>query len=444
MGTFVENKTARCANGSLLERGGVLWRTILAGQGMLCLIDQCIVSAANFLTGVIIARTCLKEELGLYMLGLSLILFMTDSQTSLIATPYMIYAPRLKDRTHALYSGSTLMHQLALCMLAMLGLLGGAIAVTHGIGPHTMAPVLWTLVVIVPILMLREYVRRICFACLKLTSVLLFDAYIALGQVCGLLLLSHSRFLSARSAYLVIGLAAGLAVTAWLSSNRTSFTVRTGELIGDLKRNWHCGKWIFASGLVWAASMYLYPWFLAAFHGTASAGVWAACLGVVAFGNPALMGIQNFLGPKIAHVYAAQGTVVLRRFVLKASAAYSVPMLLFSAAIVFWGDRLVVLLYGHQYAGNGVVVTVLGLNLFVCAAAFSFSRALFAIERADLDFLVNFVALIVMLTLGLWLVRSVGVAGAAFGVLIANVAASAARVVTFGMLARSEVTKQAA
>jgi hypothetical protein len=52
-------------------------------------------------------------------------------------------------------------------------------------------------------------------------------------------------------------------------------------------------------------------------------------------------------------------------------------------------------------------------------AAFSFSPT-DAIERADLDFLVGFAALFVMVTLGFWLVRAFGPLGAAFGLLAAN------------------------
>src|SRR5580692_2008359 len=52
-------------------------------QGIVSLADQAVASATNFVTGVIIARTCSKEELGLYMLGFSLILLMTDLQSSL-------------------------------------------------------------------------------------------------------------------------------------------------------------------------------------------------------------------------------------------------------------------------------------------------------------------------------------------------------------------------
>ncbi len=99
-------------------------------QGIVSLADQAVASVTNFVTGVIIARACSKEEFGLYMLGFSLILLMTDLQTSLITTPYMVYAPRLKGRAHALYTGSTLIHQLAFCLITMLGVVCGAFAVT--------------------------------------------------------------------------------------------------------------------------------------------------------------------------------------------------------------------------------------------------------------------------------------------------------------------------
>jgi O-antigen/teichoic acid export membrane protein len=431
MGTVLETDTISWAKRGLARRGLALWSTPTARQGILSLVDQGVVSATNFLTGVIIARACSKEELGLYMLGFSLILLVTDLQMSLIATPYMVYAPRLKDDAHALYTGSTLIHQLALCFLIVLALTGGVIVIRHGVGPRGLGPVLWALVGVIAFIMLREYARRTCFACLKVKRALLLDTCIAVGQIGGLLLLAYFGLLSAGRAYWVIGFVCGIAALGWLWSERSFYRLEISESLADLKKNWIFGKWVFASGLVWAVSMNLYPWLLAVFHGTASTGVWAACLGVVALGNPAVLGVLNFLGPKIAHVYAQEGARALRRFVLRASVAFALPMLLFGLAMIFRGGRVVTLLYGHQYAGNGLVVAILAFNLAVSAVAFSFSRALLAIERADVDFLVSFVALFIMLTLGLWLVRSFGIPGAALGMLIANTAASGVRAFAF-------------
>jgi len=413
-------------------------------QGFLSLADQAVASITNFATGVIIARSSSKEEFGLYMLGFTLMLLVTDLQTSLIATPYMVYAPRFKGKAHALYTGSTLIHQVVFSLLATLVVACAAFASGLGVGPRGLEPVLWALTGVGALLMLREFVRRICFAHLKLKTVFLFDTFIGTGQIGGLLILAHFKLLSASRAYWLIGLACGLGTLCWLWTNRNLYHLRMDEAFADLKRNWVFGKWVFASGLLWTGSTNLYPWLLAFFHGTAAAGVFAACLGVVSASNPALLGIQNFLGPKIAHVYAASGQRALRTFVLKISATLAVPVSLLTVALILWGDRFIALLYGSRYSGNGLVVAILALNLLVTAVAFSFSRALFAIERADLDFALNLAAISIMLTLGLWLVRMYGPLGAALGLLAANLVTSVVRAGAFLRLPARTLVEQEA
>ena len=250
-------------------------------QNAVSLTDQGVASAANFLTGIIIARACSKEGLGLYMLGFSLVLLVMDMQTSLIATPYMMYVPRLKDKARALYTGSALIHELAFCMIALLGVMCGAFAIAKGFGPRALEPVLRTLVFVIALIMLREHARRISFARMKLKTALIFDTCIAVGQISALLVFARFGLLSVSRAFWVIGLVCGIAVVGWLWSDRGFYDPQIGESLADLKKNWLLGKWVFASGLVWTISMNLYPWLLATFHGVASTGVWAACLGVV-------------------------------------------------------------------------------------------------------------------------------------------------------------------
>ena len=180
--------------------------------------------------------------------------------------------------------------------------------------------------------------------------------------------------------------------------------------------------------------MNLYPWLLAFFHGTASVGIWAACLGAASMGNPAVAGLQNFVGPKLAHVYAENGTSSLHRAAWKATALMAVPAVFFSTVMVIWGGRVLQVLYGSKYAGSGAVVAILALGLSATALAFGFSRALFAIERADIDLIVNFVALGVLLAIGVWLVRASGPLGAAYAFLIASVASLVLRGAAFGIL----------
>ena len=400
-------------------------------QGLFSLADQGVASITNFVTGVILARACSKEEFGLYMLAFTLILLVTDMQTALIATPYMVYGPRLKGRAQALYSGSTLIHQMAFSIAAMIALGVGVLLTHFGWGPHGIGPVLWVLLAVISLIMFREFVRRMCFAQLRVGAALIFDVGIGIAQIGGLLLMAHFGLLSPSRAFLLIGLICGIGGACWLWVNRRSYSPRFREAISDLKLNWRFGKWVFASGLLWTVSTNIYPWLLAFFHGTAAAGVFAACAGVVSAGNPALLGIQNFVGPKIAHEYAAHGPYALRRLTLKISGLIAIPVLALTVVLVIWGDRFVGMLYGHQYMGNRWPIAVLACNLPIVVIAFSFSRALLAIERADLDFWLNLIAIAMMASAGVWLVRGYGPLGAALGMVVATIVPSCARVALF-------------
>lgn len=417
--------------------GIVLFSRLATGKGFIALADQAVASATNFLTGVIIGRACTKEQFGLYMLGFSIVLFVMSLQTSLISTPYMVYSPRLKGSARVRYTGSVLIHQLGLSILAVIALAVGGVALSFGVGPQGLAPVVWALVVVITFILVREYARRVCFANLRFKTALILDSCVAVVQIGGLLLLAYLGLLSASMTYWIVGLACGIAAVGWLISKRKTFALQLTRAISDFGRNWSFGKWVFASGLLWALSMNLYPWILAAFHGTASTGVWAACFGVTAIGNPLLLGMQNFFGPKIAHSYAEGGPIILRRFVIKASGFFTLLITPFCVALLLFGGSLIVVLYGDKYAGNGLVVSILALNLLVSTVAFSFSRALFAMERADVDFAVNFVALFILLTLGFWLVKAFGPLGVACALLTGNTTATAVRYILFSRLVRS-------
>ncbi|MFH1931754.1 MAG: oligosaccharide flippase family protein [Pseudomonadota bacterium] len=392
-------------------------------KGLATLADQSVVSATNFLTGVIVGRACTKEEFGLYMLGLTIVFFLVGIQTSLISTPYMLFSPHLKGSSHSQYTGSTLIHQFALSALAIFAMGVTGLVLSFGVGPQGLAPVVWTLVVVVSFIMLKSYVRQICFAVLKMKTAFLIDSCVAIVQVSFIYLLSYLGLLSASLVYWVVGIASGIIAIVWIISNQKAFTIRANHVISDFMRNWSSGKWVSASGLLWIISLNLYPWILVGFHGTDSAGVWAACLGIVALLNPLLLGGQNLLGPTIAHFYVEEGPIRMCRLILKASLFFSVPMMFFCTVLWAFGDPLVVLVYGDKYAGNGLLVTILALNLLLTAATFSFSRGLLIMKRADIDFAVNLAGLIILLTLGLWLVKAFGPLGAAYGLLVIRIVA---------------------
>ena len=144
-------------------------------KDMSALADQAVVSATNFFTGVIIGRTCAKEQLGLYMLGFTIVLFVTGIQQALISTPYVVYSPRLEGLAHARYTGSTLLHQLGLSgiIMMLLALIGGSLS--FGIGPEGLPAVCRSLSISIAFIMFRQYIRYVCFAGMRMLTALSLD-----------------------------------------------------------------------------------------------------------------------------------------------------------------------------------------------------------------------------------------------------------------------------
>ena len=117
--------------------------------------------------------------------------------------------------------------------------------------------------------------------------------------------------------------------------------------------------------------------------------------------------------------------------VLRYSTLFAIAIVPFGLILVLFGNIVVGTVYGEKYLGNGAVVAVLGVNLVVTAFRFSFSRALFVMNRAKSDFLINAATLCIMMTIGIWCVIKFGPLGVAVGILVGNVAASILKFLVF-------------
>lgn len=417
------------------------WETV--STSLATFIDQAIVSGTSFCLSVIIARTSSKDELGLYVLGMSIVLFVIGLQNSLITMPYIFHSPRPDGRIDARYAGSTLIHACCLSILVVIVLIGAASITSHRVGISGLGSVIWALSGVITFVLLREYARMVCFAWRQPGVAITMDLLGAGIQISGLLLLSRMRLLSAAAAFWLTGIAFGLALLWWIASQRKNFEVNWSTVRPDLRLNWSFGKWIVAGGLIYTARSSLYPWFLASLHGTAATATFAACMGVTLFTNPFLLAFSNFLGPKAAHNFANGGIVGLLRVVYKTTLLVSVFLTVFAVGIFIVGDKLIVLIYGNQYAGSGPIISVLALSLVAGAVTLGFDAALYALNRPNAIFHANVLGLCITLFFGFWMAKYFGPLGAAYGLLAASVVTSISKYVSFSRLLKDESVKDA-
>jgi O-antigen/teichoic acid export membrane protein len=403
-----------------------------SAQHTMALIDQTVVSGTSFLTTILIGRWCGVDELGVYSLGLSMLVSWACVQESLISLPYTIYWRRSGQEARAEYAGNVLIHQGMLSVLAVVVLAVTAVLLRLAGTVPGLATVTGVLAVMIPFAMLREFGRRFAFAHLHMTKTLLLDLAVAAMQLAGLSWLAFSGVLSAATAFVATGAACALTGMLWLYLARESFVLREGHVRRTMQRSWALGKWLFASQVALFVQAYISYWLLAWTVGTAATGVYAACMTVVLFSNPLILGLSNILAPRAALALAQGGGAKLRRDVLRDTLLLGGAMILFCTVVLFAGEDVMRLLYhGQQYEGHGHTVTVLALAMLASAVGMPAANGLATIERPDAVFRTALFAVVLSVVLMWFMVAEWGLAGAAYGFLAGNLAASVGRWVAF-------------
>jgi O-antigen/teichoic acid export membrane protein len=394
------------------------------GKGAATVADQAVVSATNFVTGVIIGRACSKDELGFYMLGFTIMLFANGIQQALILSPYIVFSAKRPGAGLRRYTGSSLIHQLVLCSITALVLALASFILSLVNDSQRLNAILWALATVMPFILLREFARQVSFARLQVGVALLLDCGAFVVQMGGLLLLAHIGALSSSRAYWIIGGACSVTSLVWVVWSRHAFVFSLDHVLPDLQQNWRLARWLFGSSVGRAASSQMYPWILTAFHGAAATGVLAACRGILFAANPFLIGLQNFLGPKFAHEFHKNGSGGLYRATVRAVLVIAAVMGVFCLAMLLFGGSILTFVYGAKYAGYGLVIAVLALAQLVSAVNAPITSSLMAMERTDVEFKCSLAAVVVMSTIGFWLVKSYGPLGVGYGLLAGAVAST--------------------
>jgi O-antigen/teichoic acid export membrane protein len=418
------------------------WRTW--GVHALALADQAVVSAASFLTTVIIARWTFPNELGLYSIGISLLVSSLSIQESLISLPYTIQQHRA-PASAAEHAGSSLTHSVLLSAFGIVVLAVTALALSaNGAEPQFRA-MTWTLAGVLPFAFLREFARKFSLAHLQPGQALILDSAVAAIQLAGLGWIGWTGWMSNVTACAALGVACALAAIPWLCFSRRKFVIRWDwdQVLTTTRQSWGLGKWLFAGQITVSLQGYMVYWLLAMVAGTAATGVFAACMSVVMFANPLITGFTNIMTPRAVSALKEGGGALLRRQMIRDGLLLSAAMTAFCVVVLFFGDDVMGLLYpGKQYEGQGHTVTVLAVALLASAVGTPASVALASMERPRAIVWAGSVGVVITGVLVWLLMVEWNLAGAAYGFLCGNLAAAVGRWVAFLTLVSDRETRR--
>ncbi len=394
-----------------------------ARQGVLALFDQGIASTTTFLTMLILARVCTPEEVGIYSLCLSLVLFASMIQARGLSVPYMVFSAQRQDAALASLLGSTLVHQLILALLTVLAacLYSGYLFATEG--ASTMAfSVLALCVAIVPY-MLREFLRTVCFAHFRLRTALVVDGLVFLLQVGLLLAMAWLEKLTIPYSFLAISVACAFGALSWfVGKPKVEFTFDRRAIQAHWKQHWTYSRWLVYGRLLGDGCQVAMPWIVAGLIDRSAAGVLAVCVTLAGFSWVFVRGLNNLLQPRAIRAFNKYGKKGLHVELFRSAAIYSVVLGTVCVIFVLGGSWLLEKIFGPEFSWANSVLVILSVNTLVTSLALTSSNGLNALQLPEANFWGE-VATFIAISLTVYpLISEFGVAGAAWSMLFGAIA----------------------
>jgi len=383
-----------------------------AVQAMLSLADQAVFSGTSFVTAVIVGRATPPDVLGLYYLTLTIAYIAIGLQEAMIAAPYAILSARRTGRDLVEFTGSTWIHYFAWSGICVLGLVT-AVAALQMSGGANVVNGLETLIVVLPLLLLRECIRRFAFARLRPAVALVIDAAVSSFQLGALLALWYLDRLTLVAIFVTMAVSCALPSFVWLFINRSSTIFVRQRVVPDWLAKWSMAQWSLASFLLSNTIPFVMPWIVGVAVGEAAAGIYGASATLIGVTNVLILGVSNFLMPKAAEALAERGVSGLKRVLLAMAALFVVLIGAFCVAILVTGDAIPVFVYGAEFKGTGSLVATLSANILVAALGMIAAQCMLVVGRQKHNFVIDICMFSTTMIAAAFLVPRFGPLGAA-------------------------------
>jgi len=392
-------------------------------QGVLALSDQGLISGANFLIGIVLARWLVPEQYGRYALAFSIFLFLSSFHNALLLEPMSVFGPASYGKHLPAYVGKLIgLHVVVASMLALI--LGAGVAFLHRFTSlQALKPALLGVCVSIPLILFFWLCRRAAY--LQLAPHLAAGSALAycLVLISLLLLVKKLEWLSPFTAFLIQSCAATAAAALLLIVLKPKLNSGSGPTSSAIARqHWRYGRWVVATAFVYWLS------------GNAYYLVAAALLRMEDVAG--LRALQNFTLP------SAQFSTAISLLVLPLASGRlaeedrqgfqrrirQITLLFIGVAVaylgVLWlfGGRLIAILYAGRYTEFAYLLPLVAAPVVVTAASQGSCIALQAMQCPADVFLAYTAAGIVTIVTGIPLTRYWGLAGAAVGILMSSLA----------------------
>lgn len=387
---------------------------------VLAVLDQGIVSATNFVSMLLVARYASSSDAGRYSVILSLIAIAIALQDSFVLRPYSVLRHKFVAHDEMHVASQFFLAKSIVAALALTSLTA-ALVLSIKTPEQSLKETFLLIAFVTPASMIREFCKQIEAARLRVSRMLMLDLAVCAVQLAVLAIATIFDAISAQLATAGIGLSCAVGSVVWLVSCRIKLRT-TRQMVKEVAiQNLQIGKWLVLNHAAALVHGWIILWLLFLRQGASQAGVFAACVSIVAFSNPVLFGLDGIFPGRSSAALANGGGKALRRQVIVDTALLGSALAAFCVFIALAGQPIMSILYpGPEYQGNGATLVALGLSALATAVGLPASNALVSAERPRLQALSTVLGTAAAVLFAVALMAKWSLFGATLGLFLGN------------------------
>ena len=325
----------------------------------LVLLDQAIVSGANFVIGLVLARFLGPAGYGQFVLTYNIILFIAGVQAALIIAPMMVNSGTLPTDQRSHYLRTVTLQQVLFCLILAIAIFV-AVKILNPVFPQWgLDTLLWALIFATLSVLFQDFFRRYFFANDRAGAAGLNDLVTHGGKFVLLVALGLAAQLSVTNALWIVGGSSVLGVVlAVLTSGlqKNTPTVDSTNLSQVTQKHWTFGKWLLAESLVYWCGSQLVIYVAGQVVSTTLVGAMSAAANAVGMVNILFLAIENLVPTRAAAIYAKGGKASLIRYLKRVAIIGGGTILAIVVVASLWSEYWLKLFYGAAYAGYGWMI----------------------------------------------------------------------------------------
>ena len=421
-----------------------LWTTIKIASRYshihFSLIDQMMISGANFTTGILLARHLGVNQFGQFSLIWLVVQFVQTVQNGAIFLPMMSIGPKQSTDTYKFYYTIVFVHELIFAILSTAFVIGGILIWDEIFKGWNVRELLWPFSAVVFATQIQDFLRRYFFSLSKSKISTVIDSIRYGGQILAFIwLFMFSSWQPDIAGVLwTMFAAAGVSImAAWCKVHNLEWSLAQWQIVS--LRHWHFSKWLISTTLLGWISGELYYVIVGGVLGSSAVGILKSAQTIMGASNVFFQGMQNFMPVRASEVFREGEIVQLTKFVRKST--FFITLATGSIAIVVcaYPNHVMEFFYGPQFRDYGWVLVGYAIIYMITALGVVLPVGLLTLEKTFPTLLGFITSGIVSAVIMYPLVRVYGLTGALIGLAIFPAVQSLVQFIAFQKLVAREV-----